>query len=256
MILVIDIGNTNIKLGVYRQDKMLYSWRLAANARTSDEYGMAIKDLFRSEGLDIKEIQDIVISSVIPNLNYTFEHMCEYFWDKRPKMVGKGLKSGISIKYDDPKEVGADRIVNSVGALAKYGAPCIVVDYGTATTFNLINDRREFLGGVICPGIKTASEAMTASAAKLPRVELVTPESIVGKSTITNMQSGIVFGFVGLTEYFVRRFREADGMAGAKVVATGGLSELIHKNTDAIDVVDRELTLNGLYEIYKLNARK
>ena len=256
MILVIDIGNTNIKLGVYDCNKLIASWRLSVSApRTSDEIGIYIKNLFEEIGLSKDDFEGVIMSSVQPSLNYTFERACEYYVGKKPMIVGPGTKTGLNIKYSNPQEVGADRIVNSVAAYKLYGGPCIVIDFGTATTFNAISASGEFLGGCIAPGIKTSRNSLTDSTAKLPTVELVKPNSVIGKTTIGNMQSGIIYGFTGLVKNIVAAIKKEMKAPDAKVIATGGLSELITSNDDenTIDKVDRVLTLNGLKLIYNMN---
>lgn len=256
MLLVIDVGNTNIKLGVYNKDKLLESWRLSVKvARTADELGITINSLFSTKGLAFKDIDGIILSSVQPSLNYTVEHACEYYMKIKPIMVGPGIKTGINIKYLNPQEVGADRIVNSVAAYKLYGGPCIVVDFGTATTFNLISAKGEFVGGCIAPGIKTSLESLVENASKLTNVELVKPKSVIGKTTVTNLQAGIVYGFAGLVKYLIEKLK-ADGMCqDAKVVFTGGLSTLITDVDKSLEVykIDRYLTLKGLKIIYDIN---
>ncbi len=255
MLLAIDIGNTNIKIGVFDSDKLVQSLRLSTlQGRTGDEYGMDIVGRLRSGGISPGDVTGAIMSSVNPGMNYTFEHACDYYLGMKPLVVGSGIKTGINIKYDNPKEVGADRIVNSVAAYYTYGGPCITIDCGTATTFNVIGEKGEFLGGAIGHGLKSAAEALSMSAAKLPEVELVLPPKVLGKNTITNMQSGLIQGYIGMAERIVRLLREETGFTSAKVIATGGLSELIYNNSDVIDVIDRTLTLRGLNIIYKLNA--
>jgi type III pantothenate kinase len=253
MILAVDIGNTNIKFGVFDGDKLLHSFRMsAALNKTSDEYGFNLKSMLDQRGLTAPFI-GAVLSSVNPNLNYTLEHMIQYYFNVQPLVVGAGVKTGLNIKYDNPKEVGSDRIMGCVGAYYSYGGPCIVIDFGTATTFNAVSERGEFLGGAISVGIKSAADALTRSAAKLPGVELVKPNSAINKSTITNMQSGIINGFIGLTEYLVAGFKKELG-GQPRVIATGGLSEIIAPHTHAIDLIDRTLTLKGLQRVYALNS--
>ena len=256
MLLVIDVGNTNIMLGVYQKDKLLESWRLSVKvARTADELGITINSLFSTKGLAFKDIDGIILSSVQPSLNYTVEHACEYYMKIKPIMVGPGIKTGINIKYLNPQEVGADRIVNSVAAYKLYGGPCIVVDFGTATTFNLISAKGEFVGGCIAPGIKTSLESLVENTSKLTNVELVKPKSVIGKTTVTNLQAGIVYGFAGLVKYLIEKLK-ADGMCqDAKVVFTGGLSTLITDVDKSLEVykIDRYLTLKGLKIIYDIN---
>lgn len=254
MLLAIDIGNTNIKIGVFDGDKLLHSFRLSTlQRRTGDEYGLDILAQLATKKLSGDDVDGAIMSSVKPGLNYTFEHACDYYMGVKPLVVGSGIKTGLNIKYDNPKEVGADRIVNSVAAYYLYGGPCITLDCGTATTFNVIGERGEFLGGVIGHGLKSAADALSQAAEKLPKVELILPRKVVGKTTITNMQSGLLQGYIGMAERIVRLIKEETGFSDAKVVATGGLSEIIKKNSDVIDILDRTLTLRGLNIIYKLN---
>lgn len=255
MILAIDIGNTNVKCGVFDKDKLLSSLRLSSSInKTSDEYGMSMTNLLAERGVERSMIDGVIMSSVNPNMNYTFEHLIHYYFGKKPLVVGAGLKTGLNIKYDNPKEVGADRIVGSVAAYYTYGGPCIVMDCGTATTFNAISGKGEFLGGAIGFGLKTGSDALTRSASKLPKVELMRPAAAIGKTTITNMQSGLIFGYVGMVEYLLARIKAEMKCEGIKVVATGGLSEIVAAESKVIDVVDRTLTLRGLNIIYNMNA--
>ncbi|HEY8424148.1 MAG TPA: type III pantothenate kinase [Clostridia bacterium] len=254
MVLVIDIGNTNIKIGIFKDNFLIASGRIATHyRRTSDEYGLLITNLIEIHKLSKQDIKGIIISSVIPDLNYTFEHMCGFYFSITPLVLGAGVKTGLNIKYDNPKEVGSDRIAVCVAAMKEYGKPVIVVDFGTATTINVVGRDNEFLGGLICPGIKTSLDSLAASTAKLPKIELVTPKSVIGKSTVTNMQAGIFYGFVGMLEHIVNKIREENGLEDAKVVATGGLSEYIVKGTKIIDKIDRRLSLKGLNYIYQMN---
>lgn len=254
LLLALDIGNTNIKIGVYKNDELVSSWRIQSKpGQTADEYGLLLRQLFEMDKLEIGDIEGIIMSSVIPSLNYTLEHMCQYYFYKKPIIIGPGIKTYLNIKYDNPKEVGADRIVNSVAAYRLYGGPCIVIDFGTATTFNVVSQNGEFIGGVICPGIKVTTDAMVNNAAKLPRIELVKPEKVIGKNTVSNMQSGIIYGFTGMVKYIISNIKKEIGSPGAKVIATGGLSELMFSEEKIFDVVDRKLTLEGLKIIYNYN---
>ena len=254
MLLVIDVGNTNIKYGVWKDNVMLASFRVSSRiSRTADEYGSVLVNLLSNSGIKKTDIDGIIVSSVIPTLNYTICHMCEYFFGISPLMVGPGIKTGLNIKVENPKEVGADRIVNSVAAYKKYGGPIIIIDFGTATTFNIIDAEGAFIGGVIAPGIKTALEGLVHSTAQLPMIELVPPKKVIAKNTETNMQAGIIFGFSGLVDNIVNKIRKELGGDTVKVVATGGLGEIIAKETKSIEVVDRTLTLYGLKTIYDLN---
>lgn len=255
MLLVIDVGNTNIKLGVFNGDTLVHSWRLAVKVmRTADEMGITMQNLFSTKGLGFKDIDGIIISSVSPSVNYTIEHACQYYMGIKPLMVGVGVKTGLNIKYSNPHEVGADRIVNSVAGYRLYGGPCIIVDFGTATTFNVISEKGEFLGGAIAPGIKTSLDGLINNASKLTRVELNTPDSVIGKNTVTNIQSGTIYGFAGLVKYITERMKQESGIENAKVIATGGLSELIADvDSSVVDIIDRYLTLKGLKMVYEIN---
>ena len=218
-----------------------------------DEYYLSVKDLFMTKGIAFTDIDGVIISSVNPALNYTFEHLITTYFPVKPMMVGSGIKTGLNIKYDNPKEVGADRIVNSVAAYRTYGGPCIVIDCGTATTFNVIGAKGEFMGGAISFGLKASADALSQKASKLPKIELVRPEKAIGKSTITNMQSGIINGYIGMVEYIVKKLKSEMPYDSVKVIATGGLSEIVSADSDVIDVVDRTLTLRGLNILYKMN---
>ena len=256
MLLVVDVGNTNIKLGIYDKDKLVQSWRLSVKvARTADEFGISMDSLFKTKGLGFKDIDGIIMSSVQPTLNYTVEHACQYYMHKTPIMVGPGIKTGLNIKYLNPHELGADRIVNSVAAYKLYGGPCIVVDFGTATTFNVISEKGEFLGGSIAPGIKTSLEALVSNASKLTNVEIQKPDSSVGKTMMTNLQSGIVYGMTGLVKYLIEKMKEDSNLPNAKVIVTGGLSELVCGVDKSLKIykIDRYLTLKGLKLIYDMN---
>lgn len=254
MLLVIDVGNTNIKYGVWKDDTMLASFRVSSRiSRTADEYGSVLVNLLDNSGIKKTDVDGIIVSSVIPTLNYTICHMCEYFFGISPLMVGPGIKTGLNIKVENPKEVGADRIVNSVAAYKKYGGPVIVIDFGTATTFNVVDGSGAFIGGVIAPGIKTSLSGLVSSTAQLPMIELVPPKKAVAKNTEANMQAGIIFGFSGLVDNIVGKIKKELGDDGVKVVATGGLGEIIAKETKSISLVDRTLTLFGLKLIYDLN---
>ncbi len=257
MLLVIDVGNTNIKLGVYDKNTLTHSWRLSVKViRTADEIGIVLKGLFDSAKIDIKNFDGVIMSSVQPALNYTMEHACEYYLGKKPMMIGVGIKTGLNIKYSNPQEVGADRIVNSVAAYRLYGGHCIVVDFGTATTFNVVSEKGEFLGGCIAPGIITGLEGLVNNTAKLPRVEIIKPESIIAKNTVAGLQAGMTYGYTGLVKYIIQKLKEESGYSDMKVIATGGLSEIVLNvdNDKIIDIVDRSLTLKGLKIIYDLNV--
>jgi len=252
MIFVLDVGNTNIKCGLFKGGCLEHSFRISTNVEaTSDEYGIKLLSFFRNLRLTADMVKGMIISSVIPSINYTLEHMAAQYFDLKPLFVGPGIKTGINIKYDPPKDLGTDRIVNAVGAFELFGGPCITIDFGTATSFGAISKDCEFLGGALCPGIKIAAEALTVNAAKLPRIELAIPENVICRSTITAMQAGILYGYVGQVEFIVKKMKEE--MGDAKVIATGGLASIIAKQTDVIDEIVPTLTLIGLYKIYEKN---
>jgi type III pantothenate kinase len=254
MILTLDVGNTNIKVALFDGEEMVAYFRISTNRQmTSDEYGILMVNLFAHNNVSMKNVEGIIMSSVVPTVNFTLEHMCRNYFGMEPMTVGPGIKTGINIKYDNPRELGGDRIANAVAAYTIYGGPCITIDFGTATTFGALSAKGEFLGGAICPGLKLAAEALTEHAAKLPRFELARPEAAIGRNTITNLQAGIVFGYVGQVIYLVKKFREELKAPNAKVIATGGLALLVADETDSIDVLDGILTLKGLRIIYERN---
>jgi type III pantothenate kinase len=253
LIFVFDVGNTNIVLGVYKGEELCHHWRIETNRnRTEDEFGMIIKSLFEHAGLSLSDIDGIIISSVVPPIMFALERMCQKYFHRKPLIVGPGIKTGLNIKYENPREVGADRIVNAVAAIHEYGSPLIIVDFGTATTYCYINEQRQYLGGAIAPGIGISTEALYSRAAKLPRIEITRPEGVIGKNTVAAMQAGIVYGYVGQVEGIVKRMMEQSEKKPT-VIATGGLSTLIAQESKIIDIVDPYLTLKGLKLIYKRN---
>mgnify|MGYP000126448784 FL=1 len=254
MIFAVDVGNTNIELGVYEGKNLLARWRMGTDKeKTSDEFGMFFAGLFRNENLDIQKTEAVIISSVVPPIMYSLEHAIRKYFKVEPMIVGPGIKTGINIKYENPREVGADRIVNAVAAYEIYGGPVIIIDFGTATTFCAVSSKGEYLGGVICPGIKISAEALFQRTAKLPRIELVKPEHVIGRNTVASMQSGIVYGYVGQVDYIVRRIKKEMKEEGIKVIATGGLARLVAAESETIDEVNGLLTLEGLRIIYEKN---
>ncbi|MDR9756850.1 MAG: type III pantothenate kinase [Thermacetogeniaceae bacterium] len=254
MILVFDVGNTNIVLGVFDQDKLVTSWRIATNRRhTADDLGVLVKNLFYFRGLQMDDIEALVMSSVVPPLTPAIVEMCKRYFGRGPLVVGPGVKTGMPIRYENPREVGADRIVNAVSVASRYGVPAIIVDFGTATTFCAVSRSGEYLGGAIAPGIGISTEALFEKAAKLPRIELVKPDQVIGKNTVASMQSGIYYGYLGQLEGIVHRFKKEIG-DDAVVVATGGLAPLICSETDCVDYIDPDITLWGLKIIYERNS--
>jgi len=251
MLLVIDIGNTNTSLGVFDGERLAAHWRLTtARSRTVDEWGVHARNLFALAGLDFKSIDAIAIASVVPPLNFTLKRMAEVYFDLTPLFVDHTVDTGVQILYQPPSDVGADRIVDAVAAIHKYGAPCIVVDFGTATTFDAINSKGEYLGGVITPGITISSDALFERAAKLPRVEIKRPAKVIGSTTVQAMQSGFYHGYVGLVDGILRKM--SDELGGTvKVISTGGLAPLIATGSAIIEIVDETLTLEGLRLVYE-----
>ena len=253
MLLVIDVGNTHTLAGLYRGSELLVHWRVTTHpGRTADEFGVLLRDLFGNQGIGLKEVKAMAVACVVPPLLPVLEEVSLRFFGFRPLVVGPGVRTGLPILADNPREVGADRIVNAVAGIARYGCPLIVVDFGTATTFDAISREGQYLGGAIAPGISISLEALFEHAAKLPRVELTRPERAIGRNTVASMQSGILFGYVGLVKEMVSRIREELG-GDPQVVATGGGAELIAKETDFIHRVDPLLTLEGLRLIYERN---
>ena len=253
MLLAIDIGNTDTTLGVFDGEELRATWHMATSIhRMTDEYAALLLNLLRHQGIDTSDIKEVVLCSVVPPLIATFDRLFQRYFHVSPLVVGAGVKTGVRIRMDNPREVGADRIVNAAAAHHLYGGPVIIADLGTATTFDTVSSEGDYLGGAIAPGIATAAEALFTRAAMLPRVELVRPKRAIGTNTIAAMQSGIIFGYVGLIEGIVARIREELGEK-AKVVATGGYAELMAKETAVIDVANPDLTLVGLRLIYLLN---
>ncbi len=253
MLLAIDVGNTNLTIGIFDGGKLKATWRIATEVhRMPDEYASLLLNLFDRHRMPVSDITDAILCSVVPPMVGIFEEVCRRYLKISPLVVEAGVKTGVRISMDNPREVGADRIVNAVAAHQMYGGPVIVIDLGTATTFDVVSKEGDYLGGAIAPGIAIATEALFTKTAVLPRVELGHPKKAIGKSTVAAMQSGIVFGYAGLIEGIVARIREELG-AKAKVVATGGYADLLARETPVIDVVNPDLTLVGLRLIYEMN---
>ncbi len=256
LIFVLDVGNTNTVLGVYDNQDLKYHWRIETSRnKTEDEYGMVIKALLEHVGLSFTQFDGIIISSVVPPIMFALERMCLKYFGIKPLVVGPGIKTGLNIKYENPREVGADRIVNAVAGIHEYGAPLIIVDFGTATTYCYINEDKQYMGGAIAPGIGISTEALYSKAAKLPRIEIARPDDIIGKNTVAAMQAGILYGYVGQVEGIVARMK-AQSKGNPTVIATGGLATLISKESNVIDIVDPFLTLKGLQLIYQKNVEQ
>ena len=254
MLLTLDISNTTIKAGVFRGDDLQAHWQFATKReKLADEYAMLLLDLFTATGISPGEINGVSMSCVVPPLRSVFDELARKYLHLTPLIVGPGVKTGVKLAVDNPREVGADRVVNSLATFRLYGGPAIAIALGTATVFDCVSAQGEYLGGAIAPGMVTALESLTRSAAQLFQIELVRPPKAIGKNTVATMQSGLVLGFAGLVEGLVKRLK-AELSESAKVIATGGLAVVIAPATDAIDIVDHELTLKGLKLIYELNA--
>jgi type III pantothenate kinase len=253
MLLVVDVGNTNTVLGIFDEEQLVHDWRIRTVVdHTVDEYGMLIYNLYKTSRISSRKIKDIIISCVVPPMLNILEPLCQKYFNLKPLIVGPGVKTGMPIFYDNPKEVGADRIVNAVAGFEKYKRDLIIVDFGTATTFDYVSNKGEYMGGCITPGIMISSEALFERAAKLPRVELSKPKSIVAKDTVSSMQAGIMYGYAGLVDGICDRIK-AEVKSAPLVIATGGLAKVVAPETKSIDVVDDMLTLEGLRLIYLRN---
>lgn len=257
MLLVVDIGNTNITFGVFEEENIVSTFRLTTKMqRTSDEFGILITDLLKINGVEISDIDDVIISSVVPNIMHSFENAIRKYIKKEAIIVGPGIKTGIKIATTNPREIGADRVVDAVGAYEIYGGPLIVIDYGTATTYDYVTEDGTFSSGVTAPGIRISAKALWNDAAKLPAIEIVKPDTILAKDTITSMQAGLIYGHIGETEYIIEKVKQETGIKNMKVIATGGLGKIISDATDKIDVYDSNLTLHGLRLIYDKEKNK
>ena len=254
MLLAVDIGNTNITLAVFQQDQVVASFRMTTKVpRTSDEYGLFLIDLLKTKQITPSSIEAVIISSVVPNIMHSFNNAIIKYFNQKPMTIGSGVKTGIRVATANPKEIGADRIVDLVAAYEEYGGPVIVIDFGTATTYDLVTKDGTFTTGVTSPGIRICANALWQETAKLPEIEIKKPKSILAKDTISSIQAGLVYGYIGQTEYIVRKMIEEAKLTDVKVVATGGLGKLIADSTDVIQHYDANLTMKGLYHIYCKN---
>jgi type III pantothenate kinase len=257
MLLVVDIGNTNITLGVFNDENISATFRITTKIqRTSDEFGILITSLLENRKISVADIEDVIISSVVPDVMHSFENAVMKYLDKTPIVVGPGVKTGIKMITGNAHEIGADRIVDAVGAYELYGGPVIVIDYGTATTYDYITKDGAFAAGVTAPGIRICAKALWEDAAKLPTIEIKKPDSILAKETISSMQAGLIYGNIGQTEYIIRKIKEETGLNDIKVVATGGLGKIIADETKEINIYDSNLTLQGLRLIYNKVSKR
>lgn len=254
MLLVVDVGNTNITFGVYQGQSLLKSFRITTKIpRTSDEFGINIMELLRINGISIKELEGISMASVVPNIMHALNGAMVKYAGIEPLIVGPGVKTGIKITTENPRAIGADRIVDAVAAYEKYGGPVLVLDFGTATTYDLVTAEGSFSAGITAPGLRISQRALSQEAAKLPEVEIKKPKSILAQETISSMQAGLVYGQIGQTEYIIKQVKKETGYDNLRVVATGGLGRMISEETETIDVYDSALTLDGLRIIYEKN---
>lgn len=257
MLLAVDAGNTNITIGVFQEENLINRFHITTKiARTSDEYGILIKDLLMQKGIAAEQIKEVIIASVVPQIMHSFQNGIVKYLQCQPIVVGAGTKTGIRIDSYNPKQIGADRIVDSVGAYDLYGGPVLVVDFGTATTYDFVSEEGAFIAGVVCPGIRISANALWQDTAKLPEIEIEKPKSILAKETVSSMQAGLIYGTIGQTEYIIQKFKDELGIDTLKVVATGGLGRIIADETDMINIYDSDLTLKGLQLIHKKTTRR
>ncbi|MDY3119074.1 MAG: type III pantothenate kinase [Peptoniphilus sp.] len=256
MLLVIDVGNTNIVFGVYKGKELIHDWRISSdNDKTSDEFGMLVTEMLNNVQLKPVNIEAVIMSSVVPNIMHTMQNMIVKYFHQYPLVVGAGIKTGINIRYDNPKEVGADRIVNAVASVEKYGGPCIIIDLGTAITFCVVDDKKNYLGGLILPGISISADALVSRTSKLPKIEIIKPEKVIGKNTVSSMQNGLYYGFSSMIDGIVMHICKELGRAAEdiKIIATGGFSSLLVTDSRYDILIDRDLTLDGLRILYEMN---
>jgi len=260
MLIAFDIGNTNTVIGIFEDGRLLTNWRLQTESnKSADEYGMLLNQLLSYEGYDLKDVKDAIISTVVPSVLFTFQHFSTKYLNTRPLVVEYGIKTGITVKYDNPRQVGADRIVNAVAAYKKYGGPLIIIDFGTATTFCAVSENAEYLGGTIAPGLKISLDALVEKTAQLPKVELEAPGKVICKNTVQSMQSGLIYGHMGVVEYILKMMKNelaeiTKSGKPVKIIATGGLANLMEVGVAGIDYIDKLLTLEGLEIIHRMNT--
>ena len=256
MLLAIDVGNTNIVFGAFKGKELIHDWRISSDQKkTSDEFGMLVTEMLANVQLKPVDIEAVIMSSVVPNIMHTMQNMIVKYFHQYPMIVGAGVKTGINIRYDNPKEVGADRIVNAVAALERYGGPCIIIDLGTAITFCVVDDKKNYLGGLILPGISISAEALVSRTSKLPKIEIIKPEKVIGKTTVSSMQNGLYYGFSTMIDGIVKHICDEIQMdpSDVHVIATGGFSNLLVSDSEYDIIIDRDLTMDGLRILYDLN---
>ena len=254
MILTLDVGNTNIKCALYEDEELKKAWRMSTDRhKTHDEYGVLLSMFLANAGFDKRDVEGVILSSVVPTINYTIEHMCRDYFHLEPRLLVPGMKTGLNIRYENPRELGSDRIANAVAVSALYGGPAIFIDFGTATTYGVISAKSEFLGGAIGPGLRMMNRALSTGTAKLPSIELVLPPQVIGKTTVSNIQAGILYGYIGSVEKIVEHMKHELGGSDIRVIATGGMAHLVKSNSDVIDEINPDLTLTGLRLIYERN---
>ena len=256
MLLAIDVGNTNIVFGAFKGKELIHDWRISSDQKkTSDEFGMLVTEMLANVQLKPVDIEAVIMSSVVPNIMHTMQNMIVKYFHQYPMIVGAGVKTGINIRYDNPKEVGADRIVNAVAALERYGGPCIIIDLGTAITFCVVDDKKNYLGGLILPGISISAEALVSRTSKLPKIEIIKPEKVIGKTTVSSMQNGLYYGFSTMIDGIVKHICGEIQMdpSDVHVIATGGFSNLLVSDSEYDIIIDRDLTMGGLRILYDLN---
>ena len=256
MLLAIDVGNTNIVFGAFKGRELIHDWRIASDQKkTSDEFGMLVTEMLNNVQLKPVDIEAVIMSSVVPNILHTMQNMIVKYFHQYPMIVGAGVKTGINIRYDNPREVGADRIVNAIAAVERYGGPCIIIDLGTAITFCVVDDKKNYLGGLILPGISISADALVSRTSKLPKIEIIKPEKVIGKTTVSSMQNGLYYGFSSMIDGIVKHICDEIQMdpSDVHVIATGGFSNLLVSDSAYDIIIDRDLTMDGLRILYDMN---